>query len=399
MSKIAQSDKHVYADYAAFSPVDQEVLSAMIPYYQGTFGNPSSLHALGRHAAHALRQARERVASTLAAHAEGVIFTGSGTEANALAIEGIARAYKSRGMHIVVSAIEHPSILEAAQAMEKEGFRVSLAPVRPDGTLDLDACMSLITEETILVSVMYVNNEIGTVQPLEELRRRMDGLDRRVRPLLHTDACQAANLFSLPGIVRHADLVTLNSTKVSGPAGVGLLYRKQSVKLDPVLRGGGQEWGARAGTENLPAIVGFSLALAKAQASHESEYERLSLLRMRFMDGLRMKIPGIVIHGESGPQSPSIVHATVPSIEGEAMLLLLDAKGICASTGSACASMKLRASHVLTAVGHDPDIIHGSLRFSFGTGTSAEDIDLILRAFPVVTERLCSMTAHKLQLP
>jgi cysteine desulfurase len=397
MSPIAPPGKEVYADHASFSPVDGDVLSAMLPYYEAAYGNPSSLHHHGRKAGRALRVARERIASVLSVKPEEILFTGSGTEANNLAIVGAAKACRLRGNHVIVSAIEHPSVVEAAKSLEKEGFSVSHAPVRPDGTLDVEACVSLISEKTVLVSVMYVNNEVGTVQPIRELSRRIRECSGHDRPLIHTDACQAANVFPVSPAFLGADLMTLNSTKVAGPSGIGLLYKREGVRLEPLSRGGEQEQGLRAGTESLPLAVGFSLALAKAQHGCKKEYERLGELRSHFVNGLKKRIPGIRIHGDGdeSKQSPAIVHVTVPRIEGEAMLLLLDSKGIYASTGSACASLRIAPSPVLLAIGHDADSIHGSLRFSFGKGTTKEDVDYILESFPVVTERLCSMSALK----
>lgn len=395
MSHIAPSGKETYLDYAAFSPTDEGVLSAMQPYYEASYGNPSSLHLPGRRAKKELEVARERIASTLLVEKEEIIFTSGGTESNNLAIIGIARANRSKGNHVIVSAIEHPSVLQAAKRLEEEGFDVSFAPVLANGTLDIDACMGLVTRKTVLVSVMYVNNETGTIQPVGELSKRLADLPENVRPFLHTDACQAGNVLPLSPCALGVDLMTVNSTKLSGPAGIGLLYRKRGINLEPMLVGGEQEGRSRAGTESVPLAVGFSLALSKAQRNCNEERVRLEGLRSYFVNGLRNRIPSIQIQGDERAQSPAIVHVTVPRIEGEAMLLLLDHYGIHASTGSACASLQLSASHVLTAMGHDVNTIHGSLRFSFGRKTAKEDLDRVLECLPLVTERLCSMTAIK----
>lgn len=395
MSHIAQSDKEVYMDYAAFSPVDKDILSAMLPYYGGEYGNPSSLHLPGRRAKKELEFARERISSALSVAKEEIILTSGGTEANNLCLTGIAHAYKDRGNHIIISAIEHPSVIEAAKSLEREGWRVSLAPVFQNGMLDVDACMGLVTKETTLVSVMYVNNEIGTIQPIKELSERLKAIDENIRPLLHTDACQAGNVLPLAPRELGVDLMTINSTKLSGPSGIGLVYKRKGITLQPIVKGGEQESGWRAGTESLPLAVGFSLALYKAQKNYEEESVRLRGLRNYFVNGLKNRIPSISVHGDEKMQSPAIVHVTIPRIEGEAMLLMLDHYGISASTGSACASLRLSASHVLTAIGHDTDTIHGSLRFSFGRGTTKEDVDYVLEHLPVVAERLCSMTAIK----
>lgn len=393
MSHTAQPGREAYLDHAAFSPVHSDVLSAILPYYEEGYGNPSSLHARGRNAKRAMEKARERCALALSVEKEEIIFTSGGTEANNLAILGIARANRFRGNHIVVSAIEHPSVLEAARQLEKEGFAVSYAPVFPNGTCDVDACMKLVTNATILVSLMYVNNEIGTIQPVERLALRLRTLPNP--PLLHTDACQAGNVLSLSPHDLGVDLMTINSSKLGGPSGIGCLYKKEGVAIEPLVRGGEQEKGLRAGTENVPLLIGFSLALAKAQRSYKEENVRLEGLRNYFMHELRERVPDIHIHGDDDTQSPAIVHVTVSRIEGEAILLMLDDRGIYASTGSACASMQLAPSHVLRAIGHDLDSIHGSLRFSFGRGTTKEDLDYVLENFPTIAERLCSMTAIK----
>lgn len=395
MSNTAQHDKKVYADYAAFSPIDRDILAAMLPYYDEAYGNPSSLHERGRSAAKELGVARARAAAALAVGKEEIIFTSGGTEANSLALVGAARRRAERGRHIILSSIEHPSLTEAARQLAGEGFDISYAPVYQNGVLDIDACMSLVTKETILISVMYVNNEIGTIQPIRELSRRLRYIPEEDRPLLHTDACQAGNVLPLLPRELGVDLMTVNSTKLYGPSGIGLLYKRNGVALSPLLRGGEQEGGLRAGTESVPLAVGFSLALSAAQKRHEEESVRLRGLRNYFLNGLKNRIPRIHIHGDEETQSPHIAHVTVPRIEGEAMLLLLDSYGIHASTGSACASLRIAASHVLMAIGHDADTIHGSLRFSFGRGTTKEDVDYILDRFPMVTERLCSMTAIK----
>lgn len=395
MSPNVSSGKEVYVDYASFSPVDEDVLLAMLPYYGASYGNPSSLHLYGRRAKKELDIARNRIAAVLSTKKEEIIFTSSGTEANNVALLGVAHAYKSRGNHIIVSSIEHPSILEAAKQLQAEGFEISFAPVLKNGMLDVDTCMSLVTEKTILVSVMYVNNEIGTIQPIKELSKRLQSLPELSRPLFHTDACQAGNTLSLSPVLLSVDLMTINSTKIGGPSGVALLYKKEGVKVSPLLFGGEQEGGLRAGTENIPLAIGFSLALARVQRYYKGEAARLRELREYFIEGLRKRIPSLHIHGDEATQSPSIVHVTIPRIEGEAMLLLLDSKGIYASTGSACASLRIAPSHVLLAIGHDLDSIHGSIRFSFGRGTTKEELDYVLESFPVVTERLLSMTALK----
>ncbi len=395
MSHTAQLDKHIYMDYASFSPIDKELLTSMEKYYGSNYGNPSSLHLCGRNAKQELYKAKEVMASVLSTAPEEIFFTSSGTEANLMAIAGIARSYQQKGNHIIVSAIEHASILETAKKLQREGFSVSIAPVKKNGVLDIDACISLITPNTILLSCMYVNNEIGTIQPIEELCRRVRAIQKEGFPLLHTDACQAGNILPLSVKQLGADLMTLNSTKVSGPAGVGLLYKRKDILIDPLIVGGEQEYGVRAGTEAVPLCIAFSLALKKAQERKNEEYSRLLALRQYFIAGLLKEIPDIHIHGDMATQSPAIIHVTVPYIEGESMLLLLDSWGVYVSTGSACASYKIAPSHVLVAIGQNEEIIHGSIRFSMGRETTQEDIDYVLVVFPEVVTRLRSLSALK----
>ena len=394
MSVTARLDKQeVYLDYASFSPIDSDVLLAMQPYYDEMYGNPSSMHQMGRNARTSLELMREKIASLMGVEQDELFFTGSGTEANTMAIVGVARASKQYGNHIIVSAIEHVSVLEAVKILEQEGFVVSIAPVLPSGVIDMKACLSLITEQTILISCMYVNNEVGTIEPVEELCERVKEIRKGKYPLVHTDACQVGNLFSLKPSSLGVDLMTLNGTKVYGPSGIGLLYKRTGIPLQPLFVGGEQEGGVRAGTESLPLIAGLATALTKAQEKREEEYRRLLLLRDYFVKGLMEAVPGIIIHGNNKECSPSIVHVTIREVEGESMLLLLDAEGVYVSTGSACASHSITPSHVLVAMGYDETIIHGSLRFSMGKGTTQEALAYVLEVFPSVVKRLRAISS------
>jgi cysteine desulfurase len=347
------------------------------------------MHASGRAAAEALRAARERVARCFSATTEEVIFTGSGTESDNLALFGAARAHAKHGKHIIVSAIEHKAVLESAEALAREGYEITVAPVDVHGMVDVAKVVSLVRDDTTLISIMLANNEIGTIEPITELvcalevRRERTGF-----PLIHTDACQAAGHLALDVTKLGVDLMTVNGSKVYGPRGVGVLYKKRSVRISPLIIGGGQEYALRAGTESVPVIVGLALALEKAEKLRESEHARLSCLRQYFIGGLRALIPDIIVNGHPHFVLPHIVHVTVPSIEGESMVLMLDEKGVAAATGSACSSRDLKPSHVLSAIGQNGDLIHGSVRFSLGRSTRQDDLDYVLSVFPAVVATL-----------
>ncbi len=388
------NDKTVYLDYAATTPLDEEVFEAMEPYFDGWYGNPSSLHSSGRRARKAIDEARADIAKVLGAESREIIFTGSGTESDNLAILGAARANRARGNHIIISAVEHKAVLEAVHWLEREGFRVSVIPVDRSGMIDVSACLSLVTSETILISVMYANNEIGTIMPVAELAAKIKcyrGL--RNFPLLHTDACQAAGLLPLDTRMLGVDLLSINGSKIYGPKGVGALYVREGTALAPILVGGGQERSIRAGTESVPLIVGMSAALAKAERLRQSEAPRLRALQRYFIERLKAQIPDAIVNGHPEQKLPNNVHITIPKIEGESMLLMLDEKGIEVATGSACSALDLRPSHVLRAIGQNADLIHGSIRFSLGRHTRREELDYVLAVFPPIVERLKTISA------
>ncbi|MEX2013911.1 MAG: cysteine desulfurase family protein [Parcubacteria group bacterium] len=386
--------KTIYLDYAATTPIDHEVLSHMRPYWEMEYGNPSSMHASGRRAARAVRGARDALAACINASPDEITFTGSGTESDNLAIIGVARAYSSVGKHVIISAIEHKAVLEAAHSLEIEGFEVSIAPVDACGMIDVQSLLTMVRDDTTLVSIMLANNEIGTIQPISKLahalkeRREKTGL-----PILHTDACQAAGHLRLDVEEMGIDLMTLNGSKVYGPKGIGLLYKRSNVKISPIITGGGQERGLRAGTESVPLIVGLAFAFLKAGDMREHELERLRDLRHYFISNLRLNIPDIIVNGHSSSVLSHIVHVTVPGIEGESMVLMLDEKGVETATGSACSANDLRPSHVLVAIGQNSDLIHGSVRFSLGRGTTREELDYVLSVFPPIVERLKEASA------
>jgi len=388
-----QIGERAYLDYSAVTPIDREVLEIMLPYFDRRYGNPSSIHADGRRSRAAIEESRSLIAALIGAKADEIIFTGSGTESDNLALIGCARANRERGNHLIISAIEHKAVLEAARVLSKEGFVVSVLPVNGAGMIDIEECLRLVTPRTILVSVMYVNNEIGTVLPLQKLSEALQKSHRDEFPLLHTDACQASNLFPIRPRELGVDLLSVNSSKLYGPLGAGFLYRRTGVNLSPLLVGGEQEKNLRAGTESVPTIVGFSRAFSKSQALREAEYARLASLSRYFADELLTRIPTATRNGDPLAQSPAIVHISVPDVEGESMLLKLDSAGISVSTGSACSAFDLRPSHVLLAIGQDPELVHGSIRFSLGRGTTKEELDRVLEVFPGIVRELLSLSA------
>ncbi len=397
MSPNVKSDKsapYVYADHAATTPLDEAVYECMRPYFSGTYGNPSSLHTSGRRACKVLVDAREKIAHLLEARPEEIIFTGSGTESDNLAIVGTARANRAHGNHIIVSSIEHKAVLESARALIKEGFEVTEIPVDKSGMVDARDVVGAIKDTTILISIMLGNNEIGTLLPVQEIAKEV----KKIRgdsptPLMHTDACQAAGFEDIAPTKLGVDLLSLNGSKIYGPKGVGVLYKKKDTKIESIIVGGAQEYHLRAGTESVPLIVGITEAYAHAVALREQEVVRLEKLRAYFIEGLTKAIPDILINGNQKHHLPHITHVTVPLVEGESLVLLLDAHGIETSTGSACSSHDLRPSYVLTAIGQDDELVHGSVRFSFGRHTTKEDIDYILSVFPPIVATLKGISA------
>jgi cysteine desulfurase len=366
----------------------------MLPYFSSDYGNPSSMHTSGRKAGQALRKARTDVAGILNAIPSEIIFTGSGTESDNMALVGVARAYKSQGNHIVISSIEHKAVLEATKDLEYEGFEVSVVPVDEKGKVDVNECMKLVRETTIIVSIMLANNEIGTIEPVKEIASAIKEFRKqKPLPLMHTDACQAAGALSLDVKELGVDLMTLNGAKMYGPKGTGILYKKTGVQIAPLIVGGEQEMNLRAGTENLPLIIGFAEALKKVEAKRKDESERLSKLRDYFIAQLTKKIPGAILNGHPTERLPNNVHISIPNVEGESMLLMLDTYGIEASTGSACSALDLKPSHVLLAIGQSSEFAHGSIRFSLGRTTTQREIDRVLQVFSGIVEDLRKISA------
>ncbi len=394
-----ESAKKIYLDNAAGTPIDPEVFSSMLPYFDPKYSNPSSLHSSGRLARNVIEQSRIVVAQIIQAKPEEIIFTGSGTESDNLAILGTAHANRSSGNHVIISSIEHKAVLESAKQLENEGFVVSILPVDTYGKIHVDECLKIIRPDTILISVMYANNEIGTIQPIHELAETIKKYrgDKHF-PLLHTDACQAAGFLPL-GVDRlGVDMMTLNGSKIYGPKGIGVLYKRKHVKIQPVIVGGDQEMHFRAGTENIALVVGFATALKISDENRKIESKRLTKLRDYFISELQKRIPNIILNGHTTERLPNNIHVSIPYIEGESILLMLDKYGIEISTGSACSASDLKASHVLRAIGQTAELAHGSIRFSLGKNTTTTELNQVLTVFPKIVEHLSQISALNSQI-
>lgn len=376
--------REVYMDHAATTPMQEEVYQAMRPFFVERFGNASALYKHGREAKEALADARRRVSHVFGCGSGEIIFTGSGTESDNLALFGIARKYKDRGNKIVTTTFEHHAVLNAAKQLEKEGLEVVYVPVDLDGKVKMNKLADAIDENTVLVSVMYANNEIGVVQDLSAIakiirdKKKEWGRGVNDAPFLHTDACQVSGYLPLDVQKLGVDLVTINASKMYGPKGVGVLYVRRGVRLQPIIFGGGQENKLRSGTENIPAVVGLARALELAEADREKEVERLVPLRDYMIKQILEKIPKCVLNGHASDRLANNVNVSILDIEGEAILLYLDEYGVSASTGSACDSSTLDPSHVVVALGHPYEFAHGSMRFSLGRSTTKDDIDYVI---------------------
>jgi cysteine desulfurase len=383
-------DRLIYLDHAATTPVDEQVVRAMLPYFTELYGNPSSIHRAGRVALEALDDARETFASALGANRKEIIFTGGGSEADNLAIKGVALAQRQagKGAHIITSAIEHHAVLHAFDYLAADGFEVTVLPVDQHGLVrpaDLEAALR---PETVLASIMYANNEIGTIQPLAQL-----GAICRSRGVpLHTDAVQATGSLSLRVDELNVDLLTLAAHKFYGPKGVGALYVRRGTPLLPQINGGGQERRRRAGTENVAGIVGMAAALRLAEERRASYVEHCAALRDRLVAGVLERVPHSSLNGHPAERLPNNANIAFEYVEGESVLLVLDQQGIAASSGSACTSGSLEASHVLSALGLPYERAIGSVRFTVGRSTTEADIDYVLEVLPGLIERLRSVS-------
>ena len=384
------TERHIYLDHAATTPVDERVVAAMLPYFTEQFGNPSSIHRLGRNALEALDDARETVASVLGASRKEIIFTGGGSEADNLAIKGVALAQRQagKGAHIVISAIEHHAVLHSAEYLQAFGFDVTVLPVDASGLISPDALRAALRPDTVLVSIMYANNEVGVIQPLAQL----GAICHEHGVPLHTDAVQAAGSLALNVRELNVDLLSLAAHKFYGPKGVGVLYVRHGTPLLPQINGGGQERRRRAGTENIAGIVGMAMALRLAEEQRDQYAAHCTTLRERLLTGLLESIPHSYLNGHPTQRLPNNANIAFDYVEGESVLLLLDQHGIAASSGSACTSGSLEASHVLLALGMPAERAIGSVRFTIGASTTAADIDYVLDVLPPLIERLRSVS-------
>ena len=370
--------RHVYLDHNATTPVLPDVLEAMLPFQREAFGNPSSVHQFGRRARVAVDDARDAVAEVLRAPASSVIFSSGGTEANNTIIKGVAQARRERGRHLVTSQIEHPAVLDACEALERQGYEITYVPVDERGVVDPQAVRESLTDQTILVSVMLANNEVGTLQPIADIAAAA----RERGVLMHTDAVQAFGKLPLSVDDLGVDFLSFSGHKVYAPKGIGGWYERSAATLQPLLHGGHQERGRRSGTENVPGIAALGKACVIAGADAAAEVERQRQLQQRLEHGIRERIDDVRIQGEEAPRLPGTTNACFGGTEGEALMMSLDLQGVAISTGSACSSGSLEPSHVLRAMRLPRPYLHGALRFSMGRSTTADDIDYVLDILP-----------------
>lgn len=379
--------KFVYADNAATTAVSKEVLDEMMPYFGDKYGNPSSIYSKGREAKEALDAARKKVADAIGADEQEIFFTSGGSEADNWAIRGIAQSNIKKGRHLITTKFEHHAVLHTMKALEKEGFEVTYLDVNSNGIVKPSDLEAAIRPDTTLVSIMYANNEIGTIQPIPELAKIC--ADKGV--IFHTDAVQAVGHVKINVKEQHIDLLSLSAHKFHGPKGVGALYIRKGLRFPNLIEGGAQEKNRRAGTENVPGIVGLGKAIELAVSSIDENAAKVSKLRDRLIDGI-LKLPYTRLNGDRVKRLPGNVNISVEGIEGESLLLLLDMNGICASSGSACTSGSLDPSHVLLAIGLKHEVAHGSVRFSLSELNTDEDVDYILEKFPQIVDRLRAMS-------
>jgi cysteine desulfurase len=376
--------KRIYLDYAATTPVHPEVIKAMLPYFSDAFGNPSSLYSYGLEARQAIEAARNKVAESIGAKNEEIVFTGGGSEADNFAIKGVADANRRKGNHIITSVIEHHAVLVTCKFLEKRGFKVTYLPVDKYGLVDPESVSKAITDKTILISIMHANNEIGTIQPIGEIGK----IARKAKIYFHTDAVQTVGHIPVNVNELKVDMLSFSAHKLYGPKGVGVLYIRKGTKVTSLIHGGEQEQGRRAGTENVPGIVGLGKAIELAGLDITNETERLITLRNVLIKGILEKIEHSRLNGHPEQRLPNNVNVSVDFIEGESTCLNLDLEGICISTGSACSSSDAEPSHVLLAIGLSHEQARSSLRFTMGRLTTAEDIERVLEVLPRTVARL-----------
>jgi cysteine desulfurase len=382
----------IYLDHAATTPLHTKVLEAIAPYFCEKYGNPSGIYALAQVARKAMAEARKTVADVLGCSPEEVIFTSGGTESDNAAIKGVAFALKERGNHIITSSIEHRAVLHTCQFLEKFGFEVTYLPVDRYGVVDLDELEGAITERTILISIALANNEVGTIEPISEITRLVRRKAKGNGIVLHTDAVQGAGYLDLDVDRLGVDMLSLSAHKFYGPKGMGILYLRKGTPFMPQQVGGAQEGGLRAGTENIPGIVGTAAALRLASESRERSSSHCLKLRERLAKGIEAKISGSYLNGHPSQRLPNNVNFSFEYVEGEAVQLALDLEGVVASTKSSCASGSAEPSHVLLALGLPPELARGSIRFSMGIDNTEEDIDCVLSVLPGIIHKLREMS-------
>jgi cysteine desulfurase len=381
-------DRKIYLDHNATTPVHPEVLEAMLPFYKEGFGNASSIHSFGREAKVALEESREKVAKLLNTDPLEIYFTSGGTESDNLAVKGIAWANRKKGNHIITSKIEHHAVLESCKYLEREGFEVTYLPVDRYGLVAPDELKKSIRKETILVSIMHANNEVGIIEPIPELSKiaKENGI------YFHTDAVQSTGKLKIDVNGLGVDLFSLSAHKFYGPKGAGAIYIRRGVRLTPLAHGGHHEKARRAGTENVPGIVGLAKALEIANRDMEKEDNRLKNLSERFFERIKEQISDVYLNGHPELRIPNTLNLSFKGVEGESIILSLDLKGIAVASGSACTSGTLEPSHVLSAMGVPPDLAQSSLRFSFGRSNTIDDIDYVVEVLPEIVSRLRAMS-------
>jgi cysteine desulfurase len=381
--------KRIYLDYAATTPVHPDVLAAMLPYFTEKFGNPSAIHSYGQEVKGAVDDARARLAALIGCRPDELVFTSGGTESDNTALTGVIRALAARKKnHIITTAVEHHAVLETCEALEEQGCVVTVLPVARDGIVDPADVKAALTPQTAVISVMHANNEIGTIQPVAEISK----IAREAGVVFHTDAVQTVGRIPVSVDDLGVDLLSISSHKLYGPKGIGALYIRPGTPIVPMQHGGAQESGWRAGTENVPGIVGFGKAAGLAGRMMSAEMPRLTALRDRLADGLVAAIPETYINGHPTQRLPNNVNIGVAYVEGEAILLNLDLMGIAASSGSACSSGSLDPSHVMLALACPPELARGSLRFTLGKDTTEEDVDKVLEVLPGIVSKLRAMS-------
>ena len=383
--------KKVYMDYASSTPVDKEVIATMMPYFDTYYGNASSLHLFGRDAHDAVEESRKKVSDLLSANADEIIFTSGGTESDNLAVKGIAYLNKkkrgSKDPHILTSEIEHPAVLETCVYLEKQGWNVKYLPVDKYGLINIEDLKNSISKDTFLISIMYGNNEIGTIEPVKEIW----AIAKENNIAFHTDAVQAIGKIPIDVRKLNIDMLSLSSHKIYGPKGIGALYLKNGVKIQPLIHGGGHERGLRSSTYNTPGVVGLGKACELIQKRIDSDIDHMKSLRDILIKEI-LNIEESYLNGHPEKRLVNNAHFRFTAVEGESLILGLDEKGIAAATGSACSSRKLKASHVLTAIGLDPAKAHGSLRLTLGRGSTREDVSYVVDILPNVVKNLRKMS-------